>query len=474
MHFDLQNAVAAARLATPALDVEGEAAVAIAAHLRIRRGGEHLADEVEQAGIRRRIAARRPADGALIDVDDLVERVDALDPVAIARPRARPIEVAQQRLFDQFVDQAGLAAAGYARDAHEHAERNGHVDVFQVVGARAAYHERAPVARPPLCRRVDALAAGKVRAGDGVRGGGDLFRRALGDHMAAVRAGARADVHDVIRLADGLLVVLDDDERIAEVAHLLERAEQARIVPLVQADARLVEDVQHAHEPAADLRGQPDALRLAAGKGGGGARERQVIEPHVDEKAQPGVNLLEDLPGDHAMHGRKLQPLQKRARIAHGHIRKLRDVLPADRHGQDLFLKPLAVAGGAGRFRHERLHLLLAVIGLRFAVAALHVRDDALKRGVKRAAAELLLILDMELFLPGAIQRRMLQRLWQLPKRRVHRRAVAIAQRRKVHGRDGAGVAAVPAGNVDRPARKRQLRVRYDERRVDLEQRAKA
>ena len=41
-------------------------------------------------------------------------------------------------------------------------------------------------------------------------------------------------------------------------------AQQAVVVALVQADARLVQDVEHAHQARADLRGQADALRLAA------------------------------------------------------------------------------------------------------------------------------------------------------------------------------------------------------------------
>ena len=86
------------------------------------------------------------------------------------------------------------------------------------------------------------------------------------DDLAAVLAGAGADVDDPVGGADRLLVVLDDDQRVAEVAQLRQRADQLVVVALVQADRRLVEDVQHAHQLAADLRRQPDALCLAAGQ----------------------------------------------------------------------------------------------------------------------------------------------------------------------------------------------------------------
>ena len=91
-----------------------------------------------------------------------------------------------------------------------------------------------------------------------------VLDRARHDDLAAVLARARPDVDDVVGDPDRLLVVLDDDHRVAEVAQPHERLDQPLVVALVQADRRLVEHVQHADEPAADLRREPDALRLAA------------------------------------------------------------------------------------------------------------------------------------------------------------------------------------------------------------------
>ena len=74
------------------------------------------------------------------------------------------------------------------------------------------------------------------------------------------------DVDDVVGDADRLLVVLDDDHGVAEVAQAHQRVDEPLVVALVQPDRRLVEHVEHADEPAADLRREPDALRLAAGE----------------------------------------------------------------------------------------------------------------------------------------------------------------------------------------------------------------
>ncbi len=78
---------------------------------------------------------------------------------------------------------------------------------------------------------------------------------------------ARPDVDDVVGDADGLFVVLDDDHRVAEIAETHHGVDEPLVVALVQADRRLVEDVEHPDQSAADLGGQPDALRLAARQG---------------------------------------------------------------------------------------------------------------------------------------------------------------------------------------------------------------
>ena len=51
----------------------------VAADFGFARFGENLADFVEYAGVGRGIAARRAADGALVDLDHLVDFADAVE-----------------------------------------------------------------------------------------------------------------------------------------------------------------------------------------------------------------------------------------------------------------------------------------------------------------------------------------------------------------------------------------------------------
>ena len=105
-----------------------------------------------------------------------------------------------------------------------------------------------------------------------------------------------------------ILVMLDDDERVAEIAEMLQRRQEAVVVALMKSDARFIEDVEHAHESRTDLRRQPYALRLAARERARRTRERQVVKPDVQEEAETRVDLLQDLCGDLRLALRKRKP----------------------------------------------------------------------------------------------------------------------------------------------------------------------
>ena len=179
---------------------------------------------------------------------------------------------------------------------------NADVDVLQVVLAGAVDDQLAARRRRPADGRDrDRPAAGEVGAGDRLLVGQQVLARAAVDDLAAVLAGARPDVDDPVGGADGVLVVLDDDQRVAQVAQPDQRLDQPAVVALVQPDRRLVQHVEHADQAGADLGGEPDPLRLAAGEGGRRPVERQVVQADVEQEAQPGVDLLEHPLGDHLL-----------------------------------------------------------------------------------------------------------------------------------------------------------------------------
>ena len=293
VHLDLDDAVALAGLAAPALDVEREAAGQVAARLGLGQPGEPVADRGEAAGIGRRVRARGAADRRLVDIDDLVEKLDAFEALVRGRLLARVVEPLGQRLVQGLDDQGRFAAARNAGHDAEGAERDLGGDALQIVAGRVDdAQDLARMAGAAHRRHRDLARAGQVLAGDAVGVGHDLLGGALGDDMAAMDPGAGPHIDDPIGGADRLLVMLDDDDRVAEIAQPLQGHEQAAVVALMQADRRLVEHIEHAGQAGADLRGEPDALALAARQGAGSARQGQVFEPDILQKAEPLVDLL--------------------------------------------------------------------------------------------------------------------------------------------------------------------------------------
>ena len=186
---------------------------------------------------------------------------------------------------------------------------------------------------------------------------GDVGGRALGHDSPAPHARPRAEIDDGIGRQHRVLVMLDHDHGVAHVPQVLEGPEKTRVVPVVQAYRGLVEDVEHAHQPAADLARQADPLRLAARQCRRRPVERQVVQPHVEQEAQPRIDLLQRVFGDHGLLRRQRQPLEERLRIADGQPAEVRDRHAPQRHRQALPSQPTSIALGAHAVSHHRLEV---------------------------------------------------------------------------------------------------------------------
>jgi hypothetical protein len=175
----------------------------------------------------------------------------------------------------------------------------------------------------------------------------------------------------VVGRADRLLIVLHHQERIAQIAQGLERVQQTPVVAGVEADARLVQHVQHAYQAAADLGREPDPLALPSG---------QVAEPDVRHEAEARADLLENrhddlrrpAPRTLAHHVEELQRLVDRE------LQHVGDPPSPHRHGQALGPQARAATRLAGRGDHVGLEGQAHPVGLRLPVATRGVGDRAL------------------------------------------------------------------------------------------------
>src|SRR5690606_2324077 len=146
---------ALARLAAAALDVEAEPAWRVPAEPRLRQLREELPDRGEEPRVRGRVRARRASDRRLVDGDDLVAVLDAVDPVVGPRQHSRPVEVPGQGPVEDVVDQRALPRAADAGHASEGTERDPDVDVLEVVLPGAAHDQVLPVPRATPRRDFD-------------------------------------------------------------------------------------------------------------------------------------------------------------------------------------------------------------------------------------------------------------------------------------------------------------------------------
>ena len=466
MHLDLDDAVALAVLAAAALHVEAEAARLVAADARFRHLGEELTNVGKDARVGRRIGARRATDRRLVDVDDLVDEVQAGDLACGARTVLRPVEVLRHPPIEDVADECALPGPADAGNADQLAQRKIHIDVLQVILGGATDDDHLPVAFPAPRRQGDRSLAAQERPGDRLRRFQDIVEAACGDDFATVLAGPRPDVDDEARRSHRFFVMLDDDHRVADVAQREQCVDQLPVVALMEPDRGLIKDVQDAHEFRSDLRGEPDSLCLAAGQRIGRSGEAQVIETDVNQELEPLADLFQDGARNQrftlgqlkfrkpALRGRDRQ-------VAHVHDRAIRHG-----HGEILRLEPLPFADRARPGRHQPLDLGADELGLGLAMAPLEVRDDAFVRCFVPAALALAVdVLHTQGVAVVAVKNNLALFDGQFAERLVHGNLVAIG-----HSLDQVVVkVGRPAQGADRAVGEWPALVRDHKIRIDLE-----
>ncbi len=169
MHLDLNQAVALAFFASAALHVETKAAGRIAADARGGQLRKQIADVIKHAGVSRWVASRGAADGCLIDDDDFVDQILALDGAMLAWRLFRAVHVAEKRALKNIHHERALAAAAHARNARQCAQRKARIDVLQIILMRPQDLDPAALLarRYTLLRHSDAQLTAKIFCGQG-------------------------------------------------------------------------------------------------------------------------------------------------------------------------------------------------------------------------------------------------------------------------------------------------------------------
>jgi hypothetical protein len=204
--------------------VVGEAGDAVAAGFAFGEGGEEGADGVEDAGVGGGGGSGGFADGGLIDFDDGGDAVGTgecglLWAAGCFGWEGFFVEVCADDRGEDFADEGGFAGAGGAADDGEATAGDGEGEVADVVGGGVGEDDVGGVGAGSA-GAAQGVAEGfaKEAGGGGFCAGGELSPVACGDDVAAVDAGAGAEVNDVVGGAHGVFVVFDEEEGVAALA----------------------------------------------------------------------------------------------------------------------------------------------------------------------------------------------------------------------------------------------------------------
>src|SRR5262245_17106641 len=138
------------------------------------------------------------------------------------------------------------------------------MNVLEVVLTGSSHDQRLAVARTALSGHGDGLLTAEVFSCERFAVDEDFPERTFRHELASMHAGAGTDFQNVIGSPDRIGVVLYNDYGVPQIAQSFERFDHLDVVLGMQSDAGFVEHVEHSHEPGADLRRQPNPLRLAA------------------------------------------------------------------------------------------------------------------------------------------------------------------------------------------------------------------
>ena len=181
-------------------------------------GGEELADRREEADVGGRIRTWCTPDWALVNLNHLVDLVEARDPIVRPWSLFRAVQPARERLLQNVGNEGALAAPRDARHGNEFAEREGDVKLAEIVLTRPLHRDRLATPLATRLRHRHRAVAAKVGASNGILRCKELLERAVRDHVTAEFACARPDINDPVGGTNRLFVMLNHQHRIAEVA----------------------------------------------------------------------------------------------------------------------------------------------------------------------------------------------------------------------------------------------------------------
>ena len=161
-----------------------------------------------------------------------------------------------------LIDERALTTPRYPSDTYHGTQREGDIDTTEVIATCACQAELTLGHRATLGGDLDGLDTADIACRQRASAHHRLGRTRE-DDLATEAACLRPHIDDMVCLKHHILVMLDDDDGIPQITELLQRMDEAHIVSLVEAYARLIEDIEHLDKLSTYLRRQTDTLALA-------------------------------------------------------------------------------------------------------------------------------------------------------------------------------------------------------------------
>ena len=282
LHLDGDGAFTLALLAAPAIGIEAEVSGRESHLLSKRHGRIEFPYLVPRLDVRDGIGACALAYGVLVDELDGMDHLHvAFETDELARSVGNLIQLALHGIIEDIAHEAALATAAYSGDTRHHAQRETHVDAFQVVGTGSFHLDVAVRLATAGGKWNYFLTCEEAKRVRGVASTHDAFRRTIVYDLTSQTSCFGTDVDEPVGSTDDFLVMLYDNDRVAEVAKLLQHLDEPFCVAAVEADTRFVQNIETPHQAASQRCGEVDALAFTSRKAVRRAIQRQVTKADV-------------------------------------------------------------------------------------------------------------------------------------------------------------------------------------------------
>src|SRR4030042_2447647 len=168
--------------------------------------------------------------------------------------------------------------------------------------------------------------------------------RSLSTDLAAMPAGIWSQVNNVVGGTYYFFIMFHYNNRITGVAQFFQCVNQSEVVTLMQANARLIENIQYIDKLRSYLWGKADALTFTTRKTFGTAVQCQRIPPPLQHEFQTCTKLFQNLGCNFFLFSRQVlfNIIEPYVQISQIHLSQFGNILIMYPEIQRFFFKPVS------------------------------------------------------------------------------------------------------------------------------------